>query len=165
MPIDYSFMTGQAQTGTPTQVSTIQQLQAAQAPQQVGPLANISGSDVTTQNSGGIADALMAGAPDPVSTGNANAGGFMAKVGGAPGLSYMLASLGSALSARDPNSWQHQLSGTVAKGAQNQLQQRGMLISALQQKMGAKKALNVPKGKYSISSGNKLSLLPSGGGA
>jgi hypothetical protein len=160
MPIDYSLMM-QAQP----QAGTVQGMQGSQIAQSMqGPLAAIPGSAVTTQNAGGIADAMTSGAADPVATGNQNAGGWMDKMGGKAGASALLASIGSALSARDPNSWQHQLSGVVKQGAQQQLQQRGMLIAALQQKIGQTKNLSVPNKRYSIANSTNLSLLPAGGG-
>lgn len=163
MAIDYSFMTGllQPQGGIPGTVTPPPVHPGAN----IGPLANIPGEDITSKNVSGIAGALASGAPDPVATANQTAGGFMDKVGGQPGLSFMLASLGSALSAKDPSSWQHQLSNTMQKGSQQQLQQRGMLIAALQQKMGAKpglkaSALTRAKSKYNLET-PKLQTLPS----
>ena len=165
MPIDYPFMTGMLQPAPVPQPGTIQAMQTPTV-SNIGPLANIAGADITTANSGGIASALMGGATDPVGTANAGQGGFMDKIGGTPGLSFMLASLGKALSARDPNSWQHQLSGTVATGASNAMIQRGALIAALQQKMVKKPNIGdliVPKSRFGGTS--KLpSLLSAGGG-
>lgn len=127
--------------------------------QNKGPLSGISSTDVNNSNVAGIADALMGGAQDPVAQGNENAGGFMTSMGGKPGLSYMLSSIGSALSARDPNSWQHQLSNTTMKSAQTGANARVGLITDLQQKIQppVAGALNPQVGLY----GPKQSILGS----
>lgn len=164
--IDWSFMSGGGQQGSANQTQTLQQMQAMQ-PQgvQPGPLASIPNGAVTPQNSAALADALMAGAPNPVDAANNTKPGIFDKFGGNKGASFMLASIGSALSAKDPTSWQHQLSGVVAKGAQNQMMQRGALIAALQQKIGASTpGSSLPQKKFSLSKAPNLSLLPSGGG-
>lgn len=152
--IDYSFMQGTQQTGA----QPVQQ-------QNIGPVAAVPASGITLQNTGGIADALISGSADPVAQGNTNAGGYMNKVGGPAGASYLLASIGQALSARDPNSWQHQLSGATKNYAQGQLQQRAQLVSALQQKMGKAPNIQLSTNKYKVKNSTPpLSLLPAGGG-
>ncbi len=164
--IDWSFMSGGSQQGTENQTKTFQQMQASQ-PQgsQPGPLANIPNGAVTPQNSAALADALMSGVPNPVAAANNTKPGVFDKFGGNKGASFMLASIGKALSAKDPTSWQHQLSGVMAQGAQNQMMQRGALIAALQQKIGKPTdGSNLPQKKFSISKAPNLSLLPTGGG-
>lgn len=169
--IDYSFMSGntngQAQQMQQFQQASAKPTQSAMQPAPTGPLAQIPPEAVTMQNSGGIADALMSGAKDPVAEGNQNAGSIMDKFGGKSGASFMLASIGQALSAKDPSSWQHQLSGAVKTGAANQMNQRGMLIAALQQKIGAptspvKGNLTKTKSKYNLET-PKLQTLPTSG--
>lgn len=153
--IDYSFMSGAAAQPNAQQAQ----------PTLPGPLASIPASGITTQNSGGIADAYIAGDNNPLAQGNENAKGMMGKFGGPSGASFLLASIGSALSARDPNSWQYQLSGATGKFAQGQLVQRANLISALQQKMGKAPNITLKTDKYNVKpSGSPLSLLPAGGG-
>jgi len=156
--IDYSFMQGDQQTGQPGMVQPMQQ-------PNIGPVAAVPASGITLQNTGGIADALISGSTNPVAQGNENAGGYMNKMGGKSGASFLLASIGQALSARDPNSWQHQLSGATKNFAQGQLQQRAQLISALQQKMGKAPNVTLKTNKYSVKNSTQpLSLLPAGGG-
>lgn len=164
--IDWSFMSGGSQQGAVNQTQTLQQMQAG-LPQgtQPGPLANIPNGAVTPQNSAALADALMAGSANPVETANNAKPGIFDKFGGNKGASFMLASIGKALSAKDPTSWQHQLSGVMAQGAQNQMMQRGSLIAALQQKIGKPtEGSSLPQKKFSIGKAPNLSLLPSGGG-
>ena len=166
--IDYSFMSGNS-NGQAQQMQQFQQASAKPTtspmqPTPVGPVAQIPSAAITPQNSGGIADALMSGASDPVATGNENSNSIMDKFGGKSGASFMLASIGQALSAKDPSSWQHQLSGAVKTGAANQMNQRGMLIAALQQKIGAatsntKSPLTKTKSKYNLET-PKLQTLP-----
>lgn len=167
--IDYSFMSGNAQQAQMDQyrgMTPQPKAPSAMQPAQTGPLANIPPEAITMQNSGGIADALMSGANDPVAEGNKNSKSILDKFGGKSGASFILASIGQALSAKDPSSWQYQLSGAVKQGAGNQMNQRGMLIAALQQKIGAPTAgkegstLAKAKSKYNLET-PKLQVIPS----
>jgi hypothetical protein len=89
----------------------------------------------TPQENSAIADALMSGAADPNAEGKKNENSLQTRLGGISNISYILASIGSALSARDPNSWQHQLGNMVKSGSQTQQLARQQLVAALSQKM------------------------------
>jgi len=175
--IDYSFMSqqpmmqpqqmqggmlGQQMMGQP-----MMQLVPMQVQPMLPPAANnIPGSAITPQNSGPMAEALMTGAQDPVATANQKQNSWMNKVGGQSGLSFILASLGQALSARDPNSWQYQMSTATKGTAQTQQRAKAQLIAALQQKMGQPDAMEAkPKVSGMGSMGSmkdSFSLLPGG---
>jgi hypothetical protein len=172
--IDYSFMTqqqpiqpqmgqmmGQQMMGQPMQLVPIQ------VQPMLPPAANnIPGSAITAQNSGPMAEALMTGAQDPVATANKNQGSLMNKLGGQSGLSFILASLGQALSARDPNSWQYQMSTATKGTAQTQQRAKAQLIAALQQKMGQPDPMSAQPKQSGLGSMGSMkdsfSLLPGG---
>ena len=172
--IDYSFMTqqqpmqpqmgqmmGQQMMGQPMQLVPIQ------VQPMLPPAANnIPGSAITAQNSGPMAEALMTGAQDPVATANQNKNSLMNKLGGQSGLSFILASLGQALSARDPNSWQYQMSTATKGTAQTQQRAKAQLIAALQQKMGQPDPMSAQPKQSGLGSMGSMkdsfSLLPGG---
>lgn len=145
--IDWSFMSG-GNTKTEDQIKQFQQAGAqpvAQAAPSIGAISLIPANSITMQNSGALADALASGSSNPVADANANKDSWMNRFGGKSGASYILASIGQALSARDPNSWQHMLSSQVKAGASTQMEQRAKIIAALQQKMaGNNSIINTP---------------------